>query len=333
MQQAMDGEDAAVVVERLSEDFSGVVIRSMPLPPPAQGQVLIRVRAAALNFPDVLLTQGNYQFRPSLPFVPGLEASGEVLAVGAGVEGLNPGDAVVAQTRQGGALGRMMLADAAEVRPMPVNLDWAEAAAYSAAGMTDYVALVHRANLQAGETLLVHGATGGTALATVQLGRHLGARVMATGRSLERLQIASAMGAQQLIELGPDLRDDILRATDNQGVDVVFDTVGGDVFDQSLRALAWGGRHLVVGFVSGRIADLKSNYVLIKNISVIGVRAGETVRRDRALGTRIMQEVDALAAQGVLKPHIAQRFALSESHEALRTLARGGAMGKIVVMM
>lgn len=323
----------ALVVEKLSDDFSGLALRSHPVPAPGPAQVLVRVRAAALNFPDVLLTQGNYQFKPDLPFVPGLEAAGEVMTVGADVHHVKPGDAVVAQTRQGGALACMMIAEANEVRPMPANLDWAEAAACSAAGMTAYVSLVHRGQIAAGETLLVHGAGGGTGLATVRLGRHLGARVIATGRSPEKLEVARAMGAHEVIQLGPNLRDEILRVTDGKGVDVVFDTVGGDVFDASLRAMAWGGRLLVVGFLGGRIADLKSNYVLIKNLSVIGVRAGEFVRRDRAAGERVMQQVDALAAQGVLKPHIGGRFPLEEGVQALRMLARGKATGKIVVTM
>lgn len=324
---------AALVVDRLSDDFSGVVLRSLPAAAPGPGQVLVRVRAAALNFPDVLLTQGKYQFTPDLPFVPGLEAAGEVVAVGAEVKHVKPGDAVVAQTRQGGALARTMLADADEVRAMPAGLDWAEAAAYSAAGMTAYVSLVHRGQLAAGETLLVHGASGGTGLATVQLGRHLGARVIATGRSPEKLEVARAMGAHEVIQVGPQLRDEILRMTEGRGVDVVFDTVGGDVFDASLRAMAWGGRLLVVGFLGGRIADLKSNYVLIKNLSVIGVRAGEFVRRDRAAGRRVMQEVDALAAQGVLKPHIGAQFPLEQAVAGLRMLQRGQAVGKVVVTM
>jgi len=323
----------ALVVEHLSPDFSGVALRTLSAAPPGPAEVLVRVRAAALNFPDVLLTQGKYQFTPALPFAPGLEAAGEVVAVGAGVDHVQPGDAVVAQTVQGGALAQMMVADAREVRPMPANLDWAEAAAYSAAGMTAYVSLVHRAGLAAGETLVVHGASGGTGLATVQLGRHLGARVIATGRSLDKLEVARAAGAHELVLVGPNLRNDILHLTDGAGADVAFDPVGGDVFDASLRSLAWGGRLLVVGFVGGRIADLKSNYVLIKHLSVIGVRAGEYVRRDAARGARVMKEVDALAASGVLKPHISARFPLAEGVQALRTLAQGGATGKVVVTM
>lgn len=324
---------AALVVETLSTDFSGTRLQSRPLPAPGPSQVLVRVRAAALNFPDVLLTQGNYQFKPELPFVPGLEAAGEVVAVGADVRHVRPGDAVVAQAKQGGALARSMLVEAGHVRAMPANLDWAEAAAYSVAGMTAYVSLVHRAQIGAGETLLVHGATGGTGLATVQLGRHLGARVIATGRSLDKLQAARELGAHEVVQIGPEMRDEVMRLTDGQGVDVVFDPIGGDVFDASLRSLAWGGRLLVVGFVGGRIADLKSNYVLIKNLSVIGVRAGEFGRRNPALGAQVVQQIDALAAQGVLRPHIAARFPLAQAVQALQLLASGRATGKIVVTM
>jgi NADPH:quinone reductase len=323
----------ALVVEKLTDDFSGVALRELSTPVPGPGQVLIAVRAAALNFPDVLLTQGNYQFKPEVPFVPGLEASGEVVAVGSGVDHVKAGDRVVAAAKQGGALGQMMLADAAEVRPMPPNLDWEEAAAYWLVGITAYVSLVQRATLSAGETLLVHGASGGTGLAAVQLGRHLGARVIATGRSSQKLELARTMGAHEVIQLGGDLREDIQRITRGAGVDVVFDPIGGDVFDASLRALAWGGRLLVVGFVSGRAAEARSNYILIKNLSVIGVRAGETVRRDRSVGAQISREVDSLAGEGVLKPFIGQRFLLRDAADALRALFKGSVSGKIVVTM
>lgn len=326
-------EYAAQVVERLSDDFSGLRLRSLRTPSPGPGQVLVQVRAAALNYPDVLLTQGKYQFRPEPPFVPGLEVSGQVLAVGVDVSHVGVGDAVVANARQGGGFAQRMLADAAEVRTVPAGLDWDEAAAYSMAAITAWVALVERARMKPGETLLVHGASGGTGLATVQLGRHLGARVIATGRSREKLEVARAMGAHEVVPLGADLRDEVLRLTEGRGVDVVFDPVGGDVFDASLRCLAWGGRLLVVGFVGGRIAELKSNYVLIKNLSVIGVRAGEHVRRDPGTGARVRAQVDQLAAQGVFRPHIAARLPLPDLVAGLRMLASGQAAGKVVVVM
>jgi len=331
--QSVENSCTALVVDRLSPDFSGVAIRQWPVAAPGAGEVLIRVRAAALNFPDVLLTQGNYQFKPEPPFVPGLEAAGEVLAIGEDVEHVKQGDHVIAQAKQGGTLASMMVAGAADVRRKPEGLDWAEAAAHSMAGITAYVSLVERGRLQAGETLLVHGASGGTGLATVQLGRHLGARVIATGRSLEKLQAVRAAGAHEVLQVGPNLRDDLLRLTNGKGVDVVFDTVGGDVFDASIRSLAWGGRLLVVGFLGGRMADVKSNYLLIKNISVIGVRAGEFARRDRERGDQALRYIDDLATQGVMKPVVSARFALQDSVQALRVLAEGGATGKIAVMI
>ncbi len=322
----------ALQVGQLSDDFSGVALCKHPVPQVREQQVLVRVRAAALNFPDVLLTQGLYQLKPSLPFVPGFEASGEVMAVGAGVTHVRVGDAVVVKARLG-ALAEVLLAEAADVRLKPDTLSWAEAAGYTVAGLTAWVSLVHRGRLQSGETLVVHGATGGTGMAAIQLGRHLGARVIATGRSLGKLSAAQAVGAHEVLALGPGLRERLLALTDQRGVDVVFDPVGGDVFDESLRALAWEGRLLVIGFVSGRAAQLGSNYLLIKGISVLGVRAGEFARRNPAGGALALQAVDALAAQGVLRPHIDAEFPLAQAVQALQRLAEGGVAGKVVVTM
>jgi len=297
---------SALVCESLTEDLSGLAIRELTTPAPQTGQVLLRVRAAALNFPDYLMTQGRYQFKPSLPFVPGLEAAGEVIATGEDVLHVKVGDAVVAHARHGAVAGAM-LTHAAEVRPVPSGLDWAEAAAFHAAAMTAYVGLVRRAHLQAGETLLVHGASGGVGMACVQLGRHLGARVIATGRSKEKLDVVRAHGADETVNLADDLREQVLKLTEGKGVDVVVDTVGGDVFDASLRCMAWGGRLLVVGFVGGRISEVKANYILIKNLAILGVRAGEYGRRDPLRGAENVREIDRLASAGVFKPHIGMR--------------------------
>lgn len=323
---------SAWVVEHLSPDFSGLALRLVPTVAPGPGQVQVRVRAAALNFPDVLMTQGGYQFKPELPFVPGMEAAGEVLAVGHGVSQVSPGDAVVVNARQG-ALAECMTVAASQLRPMPAGLDWAVAASYSVTGLTAYVALIERARLQAGETLLVHGASGGTGMAAVQLGRHLGARVIATGRSLDKLEAVRAAGADACIALGPQLRDEVMRLTQGQGVDVVFDPVGGEVFETSLRTLGWGGRLLVIGFLAGHAASVRSNYVLIKGLSVMGVRAGEQTRRHPERGAQMRAEVDALAAQGVLRPPISHRFPLDQGRQALEAMARGEAVGKMVVLM
>lgn len=323
---------AALVCDTLSDDLSGLSVQTFTTSEPGPDQVLIRVRAAALNFPDVLMTQGKYQFKPPMPFVPGLEACGEVVAVGTSVSAFSAGDKVVASTRYG-AIAQYLLADQTELREMPAGLNWAEGAAYQAASLTAYVSLVNRAGLASGETLLVHGASGGVGMAAVQLGRHLGARVIASGRSDEKLAMARAAGAHETIKLGGDLREDVMRLTGQHGVDVVFDPIGGDVFDASLRCLAWGGRLLVVGFVSGRIPEVKANYILIKNISVIGVRAGEVGRKDPALGAANIREVDRLAEAGVFKPHVGTQLPLGGAIDGMRMLQAGGVSGKLVITL
>ena len=321
---------AALVCESLSEDLSGLAIRRLPLPSPAAGQVLIKVRAAALNFPDFLMTQGRYQFKPELPFVPGMEAAGEVVAVGEAVTSCKAGDAVLAHMRSG-ALAQYILVTAADVRPIPAGLDFASAAAFHAAAITAYVALVRRAALKPGDTLLVHGASGGVGMATVQLGRHLGAQVIATGRSDDKLAVVRAQGAHHSINLAEDLRERVMRITEGRGVDVVMDVLGGDVFDASLRCLGWGGRLLVAGFVAGRIPVVKANYILIKNLSIIGVRAGEYGRRDPLRGAENVREIDRLAAVGVFQPYIGARLPLERAIEGLRMLGQGNVTGKVVI--
>ena len=320
----------ALVCESLSDDLSGLAIRSLPLPSPGAGQVLIKVRAAALNFPDFLMAQGRYQFKPALPFVPGMEAAGEVLAVGTDVASCKAGDAVIAHVRNGAIAGCLLVAEA-DVRAIPSGLDFAAAAAFHAAAITAHVALLRRAALQPGETLLVHGASGGVGMATVQLGRHLGAQVIATGRSDHKLAIVRDQGAHHTINLAEDLRERVMRITDGRGVDVVMDAVGGDVFDASLRCLGWGGRLLVVGFVAGRIPEVKANYILIKNLSIIGVRAGEYGRRDPVRGAENVRAIDRLAEAGVFKPHIGARLPLDQAVDGLRMLGQGNVTGKVVI--
>ena len=320
----------ALVCESLSDDLSGLALRSLPLAPPGPGQVRVKIRAAALNFPDYLMTQGRYQFKPDLPFVPGLEAAGEVDAIGTGVTDLAPGARVLVHVRCG-ALAEAIVADADNVRPIPLGMDFAAGAAFHAAAITAYVALVRRARLASGETLLVHGASGGVGMAAVQLGRHLGARVIATGRSDDKLAIVRANGANETVNLSGDLRDEVMKLTDGRGVDVVFDPIGGDVFDASLRCLGWGGRLLVVGFVAGRIPEVKANYILIKNLSIIGVRAGEQGRRDPQEGVENLREIDRLASEGVFAPYVCARLPLSRAVDGLRMLADGSVIGKVVI--
>ena len=320
----------ALVCEHLAENLGGVGVRMIELPPLTATSVMIRVRAAALNFPDLLMTHGGYQFRPELPYVVGMEGAGEVVEVGGEVNGIRAGDRVCFRGRSG-ACAESCVVSASDVRPIPAGFDFAAAAAYQVGALTAYVSLVQRGGLEAGETLLVHGASGGMGLAAVQLGHALGARVIATGTSAEKLAVAARSGADEVIDSVPGFRERVLRLTEGHGADVIFDPVGGDVFDESIRCIAWGGRLLVIGFASGRISDLPANMPLIKGFSVVGVRAGESGRRNPARGAHAQREIERLAAEGVFRPHIGARFALADGVEALRAMAARRVAGKIVV--
>ncbi|HEY8334952.1 MAG TPA: NADPH:quinone oxidoreductase family protein, partial [Tardiphaga sp.] len=247
--------------------------------PLAEGQVRVAVRAAGINFPDILMVAGDYQLKPELPFTPGMEAAGDVVEIADDVEGVAVGDRVIAKLRHGGYADEVIVAPA-QLTPLPSTLDYAEGATFLAAHGTAYHALVDRARIRPGEVLLVHGAGGGVGLATVEIGKLLGATVIAAASSEDKLAAARARGADHgvLYGSGP-FRDAVKRLTDGRGVDVVFDPVGGEVFEQSLRCIAFGARLLVIGFTGG-IGVAKTNLVLIKGASVLGVRAGEAARRD-----------------------------------------------------
>jgi NADPH2:quinone reductase len=319
----------------LADDFGGLRLDAAPLAACAAGEVRLQVHASALNFPDLLMARGLYQVKPPLPFVPGLECAGVVTAAAADVGWPRIGDRAVHHAKTG-AFAEALVVPAAQLRPAPPGFDDAEAAAFGAVAVTAWVALVRRGQLQRGETLLVHGAAGGTGLAAVQLGRHLGATVIATGRSADKLRVAQAAGAQHTIVLEPaaaNLRDAVLGLTAGRGADLIFDPVGGDVFDASLRCVAWGGRLLVVGFASGRIGTVPANLPLIKGFSIVGVRAGEYGRRDPERGEQNQRAVEALAARGLLRPPIGARFGFEQLPEAYRALAAGAVAGKIVIEM
>jgi NADPH:quinone reductase len=322
----------ALVCDKLADDLSGVSVREVPSPSLRAGQASVRVHAAALNFPDLLMTRGGYQYRPEVPFVIGMEGAGEVVATAGEIGDIAVGDRVCFRSRTG-ACADIVVLPAAEVHPVPVNFTVEEAAVYQIAALTAYIALVHRGALVAGETLLVHGASGGVGLAAVQLGRALGARVIATGTSAAKLAIASNHGADHTIDSATIFRDRVMQLTDGRGADVIFDPVGGDIFDESVHCIAWGGRLLVIGFASGRIPDLRANLPLLKGFSLIGVRAGETGRRDPACGAHAQKEIERLAAAGVFKPHIGARYPLTDGVEALRAMALRKIAGKIVIEM
>ncbi len=320
----------AFVCHALTDDLSGTGLADVPTPEPAPGEVRVRVRAASVNFPDILMCQGRYQFRPDPPFIPGIDVAGEIEALGAGVAGWTIGAPVVGGARLGGFAEQACL-PAAGLQLKPDNLSWAQTAAYPAAYLTAYVALVRRANLQAGETLLVHGASGGVGLAAVDLGKHLGARVIATGGDDAKLDKVRACGADHVINTAGGFREQVKALTQGRGADVIFDPVGGDVFDESTRCIAFDGRLLVIGFTSGRIATLPTNIALIKGFSLMGVRAGEFGRQFPGKGAENLTAVRALATSGAIQPRVHAELPLSETRGALQLLIDRKVVGKVIV--
>jgi NADPH2:quinone reductase len=288
------------------------------------------MRAAALNFPDLLMTRGGYQFKPPLPFVIGMEGAGVVEAVGPGVDGWKPGDAVCVSDKTG-AIATRALVPASALSPLPPGWDWASGAGWQVGALTAYVALVVRGGLKAGETVLVHGATGGMGAAAVQLGAALGATVIATGTRADWLERLRPLGAAHLLSSRGDFHEQVKALTGGRGADVIYDPVGGDVFDRSTKCIAFGGRLLVVGFAAGRIPTLAANHVLIKGYSVVGVRAGEWLRQRPADAPGIRAELARLAAGGTFRPLVGARYPLERAKDALAALERREAPGKIVV--
>jgi NADPH2:quinone reductase len=320
----------AVLCDTLG-DPSLLKIVDLPVPEPQPGEVLVRVRAAALNFPDVLMVAGSYQHKPPLPFIPGVEAAGEIAALGNGTAGWSVGDRVIFGKRPG-CFAEYVTVSAEALFPAPQGWSFAEAAAYRVGATTAYNALVHRAVLKPREVLLVHGATGGVGMAAVQLGKHLGARVIATGGDDGKLSVVREQGADFVInyrttDFVPLVKD----LTDGRGADVIYDPVGGETFARSLRCAAFAGRLLVIGFTSGDPSILKSNHILIKCLSVIGVRAGEHARYHRPFAEEYLRELPRLAALGVMRPHISHRFAPDQIVEAMRTLQARQVVGKAVL--
>ncbi len=302
---------------------------SLPL---QAGEVRVAVHAAGLNFPDVLMVAGGYQLKPELPFVPGMEAAGEVREVGREVEGFAVGDRVIVRMRFGAFAEEVTVAPS-QLAALPPSFDFAEGATFLAAHGTAYHALVDRAQIAPGEVLLVHGAGGGVGLAAVELGKVLGATVIACASSEAKLAAASARGADHLLRSDCEpLRETVKRLTDGRGADVVFDPVGGAVFEESLRCVAWSARLLVVGFTGG-VGLARTNLVLIKNLSVLGVRAGEAARRDPALDVRRLAALTQWAAEGRIRPHISHRLPLEQCAQAMRLLIARQAIGRVALVM
>ena len=316
----------ALLVSALSPDLSGVTLAEVPAPQPRGGQVLIRVRAAALNYPDLLMTQGAYQLKPPLPFVPGMEVAGDIVAG----DGFAPGQPVVAGTRLGG-FAELVAVDADAVRPKPDRLSYAQAASVGAAYLTAYVALVRLARVEPGEWVLVHGATGGVGWAAVDLARALGARVIATGRDRSKLDLLAREQAVEATLIAPSFRERVKEITGG-GADVIVDPVGGDVFDESVRCVAFGGRLLVVGFTSGRIAEVSTNMPLIKGFSVVGVRAGEYGRRFPTRGRENVDAIWRLADEGRITPRVDREIPLADWRAAFAAMRDSRVVGKLVLV-
>jgi NADPH2:quinone reductase len=301
---------------------------SVPLAP---GQVRVAVHAAGINFPDILMAAGEYQLKPELPFIPGVEAAGDVVET-AGVDGITAGDRVMIKLRHGGYADEVIVTPA-QLTPLPSCFEYAEGAVFLAAHGTAYHALVDRAQLAAGEVLLVHGAGGGVGLAAVELGKLIGATVIAAASSEAKLAAAQARGADHGVLYGREpFRDAVKRITDGRGADVVFDPVGGAIFEQSLRCIAWGARILVIGFTGG-IGLAKTNLVLIKGASILGVRAGEAARKNPALGEARVKALLQWAEDGKVRPHISHRLPLEAFAPAMRLLTDRKAIGRVALTM
>src|SRR5213594_5249724 len=302
-----------------------------PVPRPNAGEVLIEVRAIGCNFPDILIVQGKYQHRPDPPFSPGCEVAGIVRGIGAGVTEVGLGERVFATMAWGG-YAEVVAVDQRHVYALPDFMTFEEGAIFGLAYQTAWCGLVHRAALRRGETLLVHAAAGGTGLAAVQLGRALGARVIATAGSAAKLDVARANGADVCIDYRTEAWvERVSRETHGEGAHVIFDPVGGDVFEGSTRCIAFEGRLLVIGFAGGRIAEAATNRVLLKNIDVIGVHWGLYNERDPATVKRWMSELLALVAGGRLRPVIFKSYPLRDAAQALAAIASRESYGKVVL--
>jgi NADPH2:quinone reductase len=309
----------------------GLLVEQCASVPLQAGEVRVAIRAAGINFPDILMAAGEYQLKPELPFTPGMEAAGDVSEVADDVADVKLGDRVIVKMRHG-SFADEVITTPMQLTPLPSTFDYAEGATFLAGHGTAYHALVDRAQIRPGEVLLVHGAGGGVGLAAVELGRLLGAEVIAAASSQDKLDVARARGADHGVLYGDGPFREAVKRISGRGADVVFDPVGGEIFEQSLRCIAWGARLLVIGFTGG-IGMAKTNLVLIKGASVLGVRAGEAARRDPALGAARIKALLAWAEAGKLRPNVSHRLPMEEVASAMRLLIERRAIGRVALMM
>ncbi|MCX7152074.1 MAG: NADPH:quinone oxidoreductase family protein [Proteobacteria bacterium] len=310
-----------------------LVVENVPSPQPGKGQVVVSVRACGVNFPDTLIIQGKYQFKPDLPFSPGSEMAGLVKQVGEGVSGVKPGDAVSAGTLWG-AYAEEVVVNADRLAPLPDGMDFNVAAGITVTYGTTYHALKDRANLKPGETLLVLGAAGGVGLAAVELGKLMGARVIAAASTDEKLATCKRFGADALINYSKDdLREAIKTLTAGRGVDVVYDPVGGHYAEPAVRGMAWGGRYLVVGFAAGEIPRIPLNLTLLKGCAIVGVFWGEFARRDPQAHRNNMTEIYGWVIAGRLKPLVSATYPLARAADALIDLLARKVQGKAILVV
>ncbi|WP_371232497.1 NADPH:quinone oxidoreductase family protein [Pseudomonas sp. QE6] len=308
-----------------------LVLEDVASPEPKKNEVLLQVHAAGVNFPDTLIIEGKYQFKPPFPFSPGGEAAGVVGAVGEKVTHVKPGDRVMALTGWG-SFAEEVAVPGYNVMPIPDGMDFASAAAFGMTYGTSMHALKQRANLQPGETLLVLGASGGVGLAAVEIGKAMGAKVIAAASSDAKLEVARAAGADVLINYSEgSLRDKLKEITGGQGVDVIYDPVGGELFEEAFRSIAWNGRMLVVGFASGTIPSLPANLTLLKGASLVGVFWGSFAQRQPQDNAANFQQLFSWFAEGKIKPLVSQTFPLEKAADAINHLGQRKAVGKVVV--
>lgn len=309
---------------------SQLSVRDVDDPTPGPGQVVIDVEAAGINFPDTLIIEGKYQFKPDLPFTPGGEAAGMISAIGDGVDSVSVGDRVIALSSHG-AFAEKWLVDARAVGPIPPGLESVSAAAFGLTYGTSYYALKNRVELQPGETLLVLGAAGGVGSAAVELGKAMGATVIAAASTGEKLAWATDLGADHTIDyVTEDLRDRIKDLTDGRGVDVVYDPVGGDLSEPAVRSTAWNGRLAVIGFAAGDIPAIPLNLTLLKGMSLVGVFWGRSMSEEPALHRQNFGELAAMIADGSIRPRVSAEFSLDDYEDAFAMFTDRKVMGKAV---